>query len=121
MRSIDLTTNVLAPVVVGQILTFASPFAGTVFIGTWNILSLVIEYYLLNLIYANVPELSQKEVPVDAVEDVRPLWNIWVTFDAWKLYFHHSIRYAGMGLALLYMTVMGFDSITFGIYSFNDN
>jgi hypothetical protein len=32
----------------------------------------------------------------------------------WKDYFAHPVRGAGIGLALLYMTVLGFDSVTTG-------
>ena len=32
----------------------------------------------------------------------------------WKLYAQHPIRNAGLGLAFLYMTVLGFDNITYG-------
>ena len=35
-------------------------------------------------------------------------------FDGWRTYSGHSIREAGLGLALLYMTVLGFDTITWG-------
>ncbi len=33
---------------------------------------------------------------------------------SWKIYFSHEVRNAGIGLASLYMTVLGFDSITMG-------
>ncbi len=33
---------------------------------------------------------------------------------SWKIYFSHEVRNAGIGLACLYMTVLGFDSITMG-------
>ena len=36
------------------------------------------------------------------------------TREGWREYFRHSVRYAGIGLALLYMTVLGFDNITYG-------
>lgn len=32
----------------------------------------------------------------------------------WRIYFRHEIRNAGIGLACLYLTVLGFDSITMG-------
>ena len=31
----------------------------------------------------------------------------------WKIYWNHPVRNAGIGLALLYMTVLGFDNITY--------
>ena len=33
---------------------------------------------------------------------------------SWRIYFGHEVRNAGIGLAFLYMTVLGFDSITTG-------
>ena len=36
----------------------------------------------------------------------------------WKTYMSHRVRDAGLGLAFLYMTVLGFDSITIG-YAFS--
>jgi len=36
------------------------------------------------------------------------------SFAGWKTYFDHPVRNAGLGLALLYMTVLGFDNITYG-------
>jgi len=111
MTTIDLTTNILAPLVMGQIITFGSPLAGTVFIGAWNLISLIVEYYLLHWIYVNIPALAEKEFKKD---DSEGRWNIRETMNAWKAYFNHRIRFAGIGFALLFITVMGFDSITFG-------
>lgn len=36
------------------------------------------------------------------------------TYEAWKTYRSYNVSWAGMGIALFYMTVMGFDSITSG-------
>ena len=36
------------------------------------------------------------------------------SLSGWKLYMTHSICRAGLGLAFLYMTVLGFDNITYG-------
>ena len=35
-------------------------------------------------------------------------------FRGWSVYCRHQVREAGMALALLYMTVLGFDTITWG-------
>ncbi len=35
-------------------------------------------------------------------------------YRSWHLFFTHPIRNAGLGLACLYMTVLGFDNITVG-------
>ena len=35
-------------------------------------------------------------------------------FGGWNVYIKHPVRNAGLALALLYMTVLGFDNITYG-------
>merc|ERR1711992_254761 len=32
----------------------------------------------------------------------------------WKIYMNHPVRNAGLGLAFLFLTVLGFDNITYG-------
>lgn len=36
--------------------------------------------------------------------------------NGWKTYISYDVSWAGLGLALLYMTVLGFDNITTGKY-----
>ncbi|XP_039613843.1 solute carrier family 40 member 1 [Polypterus senegalus] len=143
VRVIDQLTNILAPMAVGQIITFGSPLIGCVFISCWNLCSMCLEYYLLRLVYRKTPalavkggkkdaesseELQQlstgkeldangqlaKEAPATAgccqqvAEPFRTFRNGWVA------YYNQSIFLAGMGLAFLYMTVLGFDCITTG-------
>lgn len=38
-------------------------------------------------------------------------------FRGWKTYMKYDVAFAGLGLACLYMTVIGFDSITVGEFS----
>ena len=57
-------------------------------------------------------DVKEKEIPPPPERSaLTPLKN---TCEGWKEYFQHSVRYAGIGLALLYMTVLGFDNITYG-------
>lgn len=60
MKRIDLSCKILAPVLVGQIMTYVSKKAGVIFIAGWNALSLFLEYYLLWKVYVSVPALSHK-------------------------------------------------------------
>jgi hypothetical protein len=62
MRTINLTTSILAPVVVGQIITYGSQVAGAVFIAMWNLISGIIEYNLLYQIYKMIPQLGAKTI-----------------------------------------------------------
>ena len=60
LRRIDLTTNILAPILTGQVMTFASMFVGAVVIAVWNIVSMIVEYYFLWRVYKSVPDLAIK-------------------------------------------------------------
>ncbi|CAJ0955299.1 unnamed protein product [Ranitomeya imitator] len=168
VRRIDQLTNILAPLAVGQIMTFGSPVIGCGFIAGWNLISMCVEYFLLWKVYQKTPALAikscQKEDDqelkqlnikaftrvfpksdgvIDAnsknyekpTEDVQLMSEKSVvttetsekslcsekitepfrTFrDGWVAYYNQSVFLAGMGLAFLYMTVLGFDCITTG-------
>lgn len=60
IRRIDQLTNILAPMAVGQIMTFGSPVIGCGFISGWNLISMCIEYTLLYKVYKKTPALAHK-------------------------------------------------------------
>lgn len=57
-RRLDLVTKLLAPVVTGQIMTFAGLKIGCGFVAGWSLISLFIEYYLIKRVYNIVPALK---------------------------------------------------------------
>ncbi|XP_056425942.1 solute carrier family 40 protein member 1-like isoform X2 [Hyla sarda] len=155
VRRIDQLTNILAPLVVGQIVTFGSPVLGCGFIAGWNLVSMCIEYLLLLKVYQKTPALAMKSCKKDEelkrlnikavnenknkneepAEDVQIIGEESVgtaemskkstcfekmtepfcaVRDGWVAYYNHSVFWAGMGLAFLYMTVLGFDGVTTG-------
>ncbi|KAM4836305.1 ferroportin [Thomomys bottae] len=154
IRRIDQLTNVLAPIAVGQIMTFGSPVIGCGFISGWNLVSMCVEYFLLWKVYQKTPALAVKAVlKVEEAElkqlnlhkdtEPKPLEGTHLmgekdpniheleceqeptcasqmaepfrTFrDGWVSYYNQPVFLAGMGLAFLYMTVLGFDCITTG-------
>lgn len=67
VRIIDQLTNILAPMLVGQIMSFGSHFIGCGFIAGWNLCSMCVEYALLWKVYQKTPALAvkagQKEQP----------------------------------------------------------
>lgn len=67
VRIIDQLTNILAPMLVGQIMSFGSHFIGCGFIAGWNLCSMCVEYTLLWKVYQKTPALAikagQKEQP----------------------------------------------------------
>ena len=73
------------------------------------------EFSLLVSIYRQFPDLASKSVdPGDNAEDKgvgrAVVSSIMVFFRGWRHYFQHKVWPAGLGLAMLYMTVLGFDS-----------
>ncbi|XP_036603872.1 solute carrier family 40 member 1 [Trichosurus vulpecula] len=63
IRRIDQLTNILAPMAVGQIMTFGSPVIGCGFISGWNLVSMCVEYFLLWKVYQKTPALALKACP----------------------------------------------------------
>ncbi|KAK0135772.1 Solute carrier family 40 member 1 [Merluccius polli] len=60
VRIIDQLTNILAPMLVGQIMAFGSHFVGCGFISGWNLCSMCLEYALLWKVYQKTPALAVK-------------------------------------------------------------
>merc|ERR1719210_728626 len=60
LRTIELTTYMLAPAAAGQLFTFCGFGYTGIIIAGWNIISVVIEYVLLALIYRKYPALATK-------------------------------------------------------------
>lgn len=135
LRTIELTTYMLAPVVAGQLFTFLGFGVTGIVIAGWNVISVLLEYLLLSLIYRRYPNLAKKRIvfeeereemtKADKIqhekEDGMGIYSkkknsgaIMDAIDGWKLYFNHPIMKAGLGLACLFMTVLGFDNITYG-------
>uniref|UniRef100_A0A8C8RZN5 Solute carrier family 40 member n=1 Tax=Pelusios castaneus TaxID=367368 RepID=A0A8C8RZN5_9SAUR len=154
IRRIDQLTNILAPMAVGQIMTFGSPVIGCGFISGWNLFSVFLEYLLLWKVYQKTPALALKatskieeselkQLNVQKDSELKPTEGVqligekdvtvfepkqekgiscsariaepFITFrDGWVAYYNQPVFLAGMGLAFLYMTVLGFDCITTG-------
>lgn len=156
VRIIDQLTNILAPMLVGQIMAFGSHFIGCGFISGWNLCSMCLEYALLWKVYQKTPALASKAGQKEQVElkqlsppkelesgqaspeeSSQPLMNetsaavmpespkkhgccyqatepLRTLRAGWVAYYNQNIFFAGMSLAFLYMTVLGFDCITTG-------
>ncbi|KAL4222197.1 hypothetical protein ACF0H5_018234 [Mactra antiquata] len=128
LKSIDLVTNIVAPIATGQIMAYASTEIGALFIGGWNVVSVFVEYYLLWKVYIEVPALRAKKdfcrieekdkTDLDSGKCIRCmdklLSGIVTLLRGWKTYMKYDISFAGLGLATVYMTVLGFDNITVG-------
>merc|ERR1712042_416654 len=119
LRTIELTTYMLAPAAAGQLFTFFGFGYTGIIIAGWNIVSVCLEYFLLSLIYKKYPALANKRRKVPEVdgEDAEKSGDtnaLREAYAGWKTYMSHPVMKAGVGLACLYMTVLGFDNITYG-------
>lgn len=107
-RSVDLVTLILSPLLVGQLITFISGRMTAMFIAAWNVVSMLIECFLLRSIYHSVPQLSEpKSVSRRYLEGTSGP-------GAWRSFFRSNYCLAGLALASLFLTVLGFDSVTIG-------
>merc|ERR1712079_67337 len=123
LRTIELTTYMLAPAAGGLLFTYIGCIGTGIFIAAWNLVSVCLEYLLLILIYRKHPKLG---APKKSSEDDTSEGgnnensddgnkNIFQdTIEGWKTSLRHPVRNAGLGLAFLFMTVLGFDNITYG-------
>lgn len=127
-RSIDLITNIVAPMFAGAVMSFANlstRFNGiiisAIILATWNIISYFIESSLLISIYNSIPTL-EKEQPILDEASKKTFWQelkkssrIFVIYSGYMAYFKQGILcFPGLSLATVFMTVLSFDSITIG-------
>lgn len=61
LRSIDLTTKLAAPIVTGQVIYFLHIGWGGVFIASWNVVSLFLEYNMIKKVYDQIPSLADQK------------------------------------------------------------
>lgn len=73
VRIIDQLTNILAPLLVGQIMAFASHFIGCGFIAGWNLCSMCFEYVLLWKVYQKTPALAIKGGQKEQQQELKQL------------------------------------------------
>ena len=70
LRTVDLSTEIFAPVMVGFVMTSFGLTTGGILIAVWNIVSLFVEYSLLHHIYYSEP-LLQIAKHVKVIKDFR--------------------------------------------------
>jgi len=113
LRTIELTTYAIAPAVAGCLFTLLGFGLTGLVIAAWNVVSVCLEYCLLSRIYRRHPGLASKRSS-SSVEEEEDGGAAGGAVQGWLTYFNHPVKLAGLGLACLYMTVLGFDNITYG-------
>ena len=112
-RTIDLVCLNLSPALAGVSFDYAGYPITAGIIATWNIVSVVVEFTLLTSIYKDFEDLARKTWEVKAEEEKRKWYSKFTgSYSGWSFYLRHKVRNAGLGLAFLFMTVLGFDNIT---------
>ena len=61
MRRIDLCCKLMAPVLVGAVITYTDYFTSTLFVASWNVISYFAEFSLLCIVYYYIPTLAHKK------------------------------------------------------------
>ncbi|XP_076934072.1 solute carrier family 40 member 2-like [Bidens hawaiensis] len=133
IRRIDLICTLFAPVVTGFIISFVSMIASAVSLITWNILSVFLQYWLLNSVYKGVPALSESNrkrgtklttphqdtsnYPEDVSQGNLTVRKMFKRVSdsqyirAWRVYLQQDVVLPGLSLALLYFTVLSFGTL----------
>jgi len=120
LRTIELTTYMLAPAAAGLLFTHLGFVVTGIVIAAWNVVSVSLEYLLLLLIYRKYPKLASfkasedTDTASDDSEDSEGGNPMKEALAGWRIYLNHPVRNAGLGLAFLFLTVLGFDNITYG-------
>eukprot|EP00730_Choanoeca_flexa_P001426 TRINITY_DN10629_c0_g1_i3.p1 TRINITY_DN10629_c0_g1~~TRINITY_DN10629_c0_g1_i3.p1 ORF type:complete len:568 (+),score=115.56 TRINITY_DN10629_c0_g1_i3:107-1810(+) len=110
LRRIDLSCKLLGPMAAGFIMSFAGMQTGALAIAIWNIGSGVPEYWLIKQLYNSAPVLAQRPPTPDATTTRTRLSSVFSTFadlyGGWRVYTQQITLRPGIGLALLYSSVL---------------
>lgn len=137
LRRIDLTVAIVSPIAVGFAMSIVSTYASIIFICMWDLFSFFAEYFLLLKVYKDIPELRFKNnndeesvsllgkessmetegrfVEVKSGFDV--VGRLKSFIQGWHVYYKQDVFLAGLTLAMLYLTCLGFNAITTGYAS----
>ncbi|KIH52401.1 Ferroportin1, partial [Ancylostoma duodenale] len=110
MTVIDQASSLLTPLIAGVMLDSMTRAWCCIVIIAWNILSWSVEASMLLWIYRRIPALAHRKrndsTHKDSCVEASPS-----PVAAYFAYFRQSAFRAAFGLALLYMTVLGFDNL----------
>jgi len=107
-QTIDLGCKTMAPIFVGLMIELTGLTITAITLAVWNIVSAIIEYILMSLIFKEYPNLlksktrNEGDTANSLCDKIRASWR------AWELYMTHPTRNAGLCLAFFYMTVLAF-------------
>ncbi|KAK5970328.1 Solute carrier family 40 protein, partial [Trichostrongylus colubriformis] len=117
LTALDQLTNVISPIITGVLVTAWDLQVTCAIFGAFSLVSMASKALLLRALYIRQPKLAHKErkeaeqkgqgkTGVVAVLESIP--------DVLRTYFRQTVIAAAFGMALLFMTVMGFDGLAVG-------
>ena len=114
-----MVTLTLAPLSAGLVFHLVGTNVVAFAIAGWTLISTIFEYLLIKMIYNEYPQLSCKRERNGSgnVSDggrCNVFGKLKEVFQSWVLYMKYPTRNAGFGFAFLWLTVLGFDNITYG-------
>ncbi|XP_073526277.1 uncharacterized protein [Phyllobates terribilis] len=123
IRRIDLVCKLLAPVLAGFLTSFVSLKASAIFLVSWNLVSVCLQYWLLISVYKGISALSKKESRITTTktsandhgqtsnDNNNEIVSNLPCISSWKVYLKQDVVLPGISLALLYFTVLSFGSL----------
>uniref|UniRef100_A0A914VF13 Solute carrier family 40 member n=1 Tax=Plectus sambesii TaxID=2011161 RepID=A0A914VF13_9BILA len=110
---IDLSAMLVLPLVFGLLMTSHGVLLGSLFLVVWHAGAWLIEYKLINDIYAAVPALVKKQSTMNGESLVTAPSMQSIVADS-HVYLSQSIFPATLSLGLLYITTLDLGAITMG-------
>jgi iron-regulated transporter 1 len=115
MRRVDLSCNILAPMLVGVLSAVITPTWTCVVIALWASCSVVAEWHIASMVYNRVPALQGKR-NINSAEPTQPAnMSIQTWFDvqlnAARAYSRHIVLPISVSYAMLYLSVLSLGGI----------
>merc|ERR1711970_750740 len=116
IRAVELGTRTVIPAVAGVVMSYMSYSSVGVVQGISFLVVGILEVVVIRWIYNLNGSLAVSEAKdkdkANQVEGIRS--KLVHLIQGFKLFFRHKVCLPGISLAMLYLTVLGFDSITIG-------
>ena len=106
MRAIDLSSSILAPLLVGVLSSTSGELVASAVVSGWSAVSLTVEAVLVQRVWDRVPQLHYKPRDEEAAHHSKVGW-----WDAVQLYWHHALFQPSLAYCLLYISVLSFGGI----------
>ncbi len=106
LRQVDLITEVSAPILAGVLLLMETshfPLFGFLVIVLWNLVSFFPEYFLLNSIFRDRPDLLKEKITVGRSIQVKFLAKF---TRGWRAFFKQPVALAVLAYAILWLSVL---------------